>query len=132
MDAPFEVRASFVLGAASVGAVGVVTVGAWIVGATAGADVVGFCRTSLASSTVLAFFLLRLLTLLGAVVVPLLLLVGLARHGVRRSLLPGLVSAVVLWLYVAGVLPQAPRHPCMRSDATPPGDAAQRSGVRPA
>ncbi|APR75396.1 Hypothetical protein A7982_00742 [Minicystis rosea] len=127
--APFDIRASILLGVASLGAALIVNAGGWSVRAIAGTDVVGFCRTSLASGTVLTFFLLHVLMLLGAVVVPILLLVALVRHGAHRSLLPGLVSAVVLWLSFAGVIPQGPRHPCMRSDAAPIGDAQSARSV---
>ena len=114
----FEVHASFVLGAASVGAEVLAVAGAWGLRTLAGEDVAGFCRTSLASLTVLVFVLLRLVMLVGTVAVPLLVIVGLVRGGPRRSLLPGLVLGVLLLLYVAelraGILPLPPRHPCLR------------------
>lgn len=114
----FEARASFLLGAASVGAEMLAAAGAWGLRALAGEDVAGFCRTSLASPTVLTFVLLRLVVLVGTVAVPFLVVAGLVRGGPRRSLLPGLFLGVLLLLYFANLrahtFPLPPRHPCLR------------------
>jgi hypothetical protein len=135
--ATFEARASFALGAASLGAQVVAGTCGWAMRAFAGEDVVGFCRTSLASISLMVFVLLRFLLLVGVVGVPLLVLLGLARGGLRRSLLPGFLSAILLLLYLAGlranVLPQAARHPCLRSDASDsqPGGALRMAAIPP-